>query len=372
MKIGCPKEIKPQEFRVGMTPDAVREATGHGHQVFVETRAGAGAGFSDDDYVAAGAKILGTAEEVFENAEMIVKVKEPQAVERKRLREGQVLFTYLHLAAEEHLTKDLLKKKVVGIAYETVQLPNRSLPLLAPMSEVAGRMAGQVGSMILTKPFGGLGVLMGGVPGTHAAKVVIVGGGVVGTHAAKMCLGLGAHVTIIDNNLDRLRYLDDIFGPRIQTMASNPLNIANETAQADLVIGSVLIPGAKAPKLVTTEMVKNMKPGSVIVDVAIDQGGSVETVDHATSHAEPTFVKHGVVHYSVPNIPGAVPRTSTFALTNATLPYALQLANKGWKTACKENPALALGVNTAGGLCTYQGVAEAFKLKYTPVEKVLA
>ena len=371
MKVGVLKEIKANENRVAITPAGVKALASAKHKVFIEAGAGLGSGITDKEYTDAGATMVKKAADVWADVDMVMKVKEPLESEYKYFREDLVLFTYLHLAAEEHLTKDLLKKKVVGIAYETVQLPNRSLPLLAPMSEVAGRMAGQVGSMILTKPFGGLGVLMGGVPGTHAAKVVIVGGGVVGTHAAKMCLGLGAHVTIIDNNLDRLRYLDDIFGPRIQTMASNPLNIANETAQADLVIGSVLIPGAKAPKLVTTEMVKKMKPGSVIVDVAIDQGGSVETVDHATSHAEPTFVKHDVVHYSVPNIPGAVPRTSTFALTNATLPYALQLANKGWKAACKENSALALGVNTANGLCTYQGVADAFGLKHTPVEKVL-
>ncbi len=372
MKVGVLKEIKANENRVAITPAGVKALSEAGHKVFIEAGAGVGSMITDKEYTAAGATMVKKAADVWGDVDMVMKVKEPLDSEYQYFRKDLVLFTYLHLAAEEHLTKEMLKKEVIGIAYETVQLPNRSLPLLAPMSEVAGRMATQMGAVTLTKPFGGMGVLMGGVPGVHAAKVVVVGGGVVGTHSAKMAIGLGAYVTIIDNNLERLRYLDDIFGARIQTMASNPLNIAHETANADLVIGSVLIPGAKAPKLVTTEMVKNMKPGSVIVDVAIDQGGSVETVDHATSHAEPTFVKYDVVHYSVPNIPGAVPRTSTFALTNATLPYALQLANKGWKTACKDNSALTLGVNTANGLCTYPGVAEAFKLKHTPVEKVLA
>ena len=372
MKVGVLKEIKANENRVAITPAGVKALTTAGHEVFIEAGAGKGSLIADKEYTAAGAVMVKDPADVWAGVDMVMKVKEPLESEYKYFRKDLVLFTYLHLAAEEHLTKALLDKGVIGIAYETVQLPNRSLPLLAPMSEVAGRMATQVGAMILTKPFGGMGVLMGGVPGTHAAKVVIVGGGVVGTNSAKMAIGLGARVTIIDNNLERLRYLDDIFGVSIQTMASNPYNLAHETSDADLVIGSVLIPGAKAPKLVTEEMVKNMKPGSVIVDVAIDQGGSVETIDRATSHADPTFVKHNVVHYSVPNIPGAVPRTSTFALTNATLPYAVQLANKGWKAACKENQALALGINTAKGQCVYQAVAEAFKLKHTPLEKILA
>ncbi|KAF4530641.1 hypothetical protein B566_EDAN018741, partial [Ephemera danica] len=315
MRIGIPKEIKANENRVAITPAGVAAFKAAGHDVFVETGAGMGSQIPDASYEAAGATMLPAAD-VWAKAEMILKVKEPLPQEYAYFRNDLLLFTYLHLAAEASLTDALLASGVTGIAYETVQLPNNTLPLLAPMSEVAGRMATQIGAMLLAKPYGGKGVLMSGVPGVAAARVVIVGGGVVGTSAAKMALGLGANVTILDNSIDRLRYLDDIFGARIQTMASNSYSLAEYVAPADLVIGAVLIPGAKAPKLVTEAMVKSMSPGSVVVDVAIDQGGSVETIDRVTTHAEPTFVKHGVVHYSVANMPGAVPRTSTFALTN--------------------------------------------------------
>ncbi len=372
MRIGIPKEIKANENRVAITPAGVKALALAGHEVYIEKSAGMGSMITDAQYEAAGAKILPTGADVWGKAEMIMKVKEPLAEEYQYFRKDLLLFTYLHLAAEEHLTDALVKSGVVGIAYETVQLPNRSLPLLAPMSEVAGRMASQVGGMMLSKNYGGKGILRGGVPGVHAAKTVIVGGGVVGTNAAKIALGMGASVTILDNNIDRLRYLDDIFGARIQTMASNSFNLAAEVATADLLIGSVLVPGAKAPKLVSEEMVKTMSPGSVIVDVAIDQGGSIETIDRVTTHANPTYEKHGVVHYSVANMPGAVPRTSTFALTNVTMPYALKLANKGWKTACKEDHALALGINTAGGHIVYEAVAKAFNKPFVELEKVLA
>lgn len=371
LKVGVPKEIKTDENRVSLTPAGAHALVNAGHQVFVEKNAGVGSGFEDASYVAAGAKILPDAASVWETADMIIKVKEPLHSEFQYMRKGLLVFTYFHLAPEPDLTKVLLEKAVDAVAYETVELPNRSLPLLTPMSEIAGRMSVQVGVHFLEKKHGGRGVLLGGVPGVPAAEVVIVGGGVVGTNAAKMAVGLGAKVTIVDVNLDRLRYLDDIFGARITTLASNSYNIAEAVKTADLVVGSVLIPGAKAPKLVTEAMVKNMMPGSVMVDVAIDQGGCIETMDHVTSHSDPTFVKHGVVHYSVPNIPGAVPRTSTLALTNATLPYALLLANKGWKEAAKANPALAKGVNTAEGHLTYKAVAEAHNLPYTPLEKLL-
>ncbi len=372
MRVGIPKEIKANENRVGITPAGVKSLAGAGHEVYVEKNAGMGSMITDDEYKAAGATILPTGADVWAKAEMIIKVKEPLAEEYQYFRKDLLLFTYLHLAAEEHLTAALVDKGVVGIAYETVQLPNRSLPLLAPMSEVAGRMAAQIGGITLSKNYGGKGILMGGVPGVHAAKVVIVGGGVVGTNAAKIALGMGASVTILDNNIDRLRYLDDIFGSRIQTMASNDFNLAHEVASADLLIGSVLVPGAKAPKLVSEAMVKSMSPGSVIVDVAIDQGGSIATIDRVTTHDNPTYEKYGVIHYSVANMPGAVPRTSTFALTNVTMPYALRLANKGWKTACREDHALALGINTADGHIVYEAVAKAFNKPFTPLEKVLA
>ncbi|MGQ9556541.1 MAG: alanine dehydrogenase [Desulfurispora sp.] len=371
MIIGVPKEIKSNENRVAITPAGVQAMVKAGHRVVIENNAGVGSGISNEDYVAAGAEILATPAEVFAAADMIMKVKEPLPPEYGLFKEGQLLFTYLHLAPEPELTRALLDKKVVGIAYETIQLPNGSLPLLTPMSEVAGRMAVQIGAQFLEKHHGGLGILLGGVPGVPPAKVTIIGGGVVGTNAAKIALGMGADVTIVDLNANRLRYLDDIFGSRIKTLMSNSYNIAAAVKEADLLIGAVLIPGARAPKLVTEEMVKQMKPGAVIVDVAIDQGGSIETVDRVTTHAQPTYVKHGVIHYSVANMPGAVARTSTFALTNVTLPYALKLAGKGYREAIKEDAALAKGVNVIDGKVTYRAVAESLGLPYTPLSQVL-
>ena len=371
MRIGIPKEIKNNENRVAITPAGVVAFKNAGHEVFIQTEAGIGSGFTNEDYIAVGANILETAKEVWENAEMIMKVKEPLPEEYGYFRKGLILFTYLHLAPEPELTKALMDNEVVAIAYETVQLSNRSLPLLTPMSEVAGRMSIQIGAQFLEKPHGGKGILLGGVPGVLPANVVIVGGGIVGTNAAKMALGLGANVTIIDVNPDRLRYLDDVFGGRLKTLMSNSFNISEAVKEADLVVGAVLIPGARAPKLVTEDMVKNMTPGSVIVDVAIDQGGSIETIDRVTTHSEPTYVKHGVVHYAVANMPGAVARTSTFALTNVTIPYALQLANKGYEKAIKENEALALGVNVINGHVTYEAVAKALDLPYIPLNEAL-
>ena len=365
MRIGCPKEIKAQEGRVGLTPAGADALVRAGHSVFMEKDAGLASGFADNEYVAVGAKILPTGKDVYEAAQMIVKVKEPLAPEYDLLQEGQILFTYLHLAPDPEQTQALLKKKVTGIAYETVQLADRSLPLLAPMSEVAGRLSIQTGARLLEANCGGRGILLGGVTGVERANVVIVGGGNVGTNAAKMAVGLGANVTILDVNLKRLAYLDDIFGGRVQTLLSNAYNIANAVKNADLVVGCVLIPGAKAPKLVTEEMVKNMRPGSVLVDVAIDQGGSIESIDRITTHSDPYFVKHGVLHYSVANMPGAVPRTSTLALTGATLPYALKIANLGAEAACKADPALMKGLNTYNGHLTFQAVAEAQGLPYT-------
>jgi alanine dehydrogenase len=329
-----------------------------------------GSGFVDADYAQAGAELIELAVDVWNQSEMIMKVKEPLESEYKYFRPGLVLFTYLHLAAEPALAQALKDSGVIAIAYETVSV-NRTLPLLTPMSEVAGRMSAQIGAQFLQKFNGGKGILLAGVPGVSRGKVTIIGGGIVGTNAAKMAIGLGADVTIIDLSADRLRYLDDIFGNQIKTLISNPFNIAEAVKEADLVIGAVLIPGAKAPKLVTEEMVKTMKPGSVIVDVAIDQGGSVETIDHVTTHDNPTFEKHGVVHYSVANMPGAVPRTSTMALTNATVPYALQIANKGVVNAISENPALKLGVNAANGEITYEAVAKDLNYEYVPVDKAL-
>ena len=371
MIVGVSKEIKPNEHRVGITPAGVEAFQKAGHQVYLETNAGVGSGFTNEDYIKAGAEILPTAQAVYAQSEMIMKVKEPLAPEYDLFKDGQLLFTYLHLAPEPELTAALLKKNVVGIAYETIQLADGSLPLLTPMSEVAGRMATQIGAQFLEKHYGGRGVLLGGVPGTQPGKVVIIGGGVVGINAAKMAIGLGADVTILDINLDRLRYLDDIFQGRLKTLMSNSYNIKEAVKQADLLVGAVLIPGARAPRLVTEEMVKEMKPGAVVVDVAIDQGGSIETIDRVTTHANPIYEKHGVVHYSVANMPGAVARTSTFALTNATLPYALRLANKGYVAAVKDDPALAKGVNVIHGRVTYQAVAEALNLEYTPLDKVL-
>lgn len=370
MIIGVVKEIKNNENRVALTPAGVVSFVQAGHKVVIEKGAGIGSGFADVDYTQAGAEIIELASDVWNQSEMIMKVKEPLESEYKYFRPGLILFTYLHLAAEPALAQALKDSGVIAIAYETVSV-NRTLPLLTPMSEVAGRMSAQIGAQFLQKFNGGKGILLAGVPGVSRGKVTIIGGGIVGTNAAKMAIGLGADVTIIDLSADRLRYLDDIFGNQIKTLISNPFNIAEAVKEADLVIGAVLIPGAKAPKLVTEEMVKTMKPGSVIVDVAIDQGGSVETIDHVTTHDNPTFEKHGVVHYSVANMPGAVPRTSTMALTNATVPYALQIANKGVVKAISENPALKLGVNVANGEITYEAVARDLNYVYVPAEIAL-
>ncbi|WP_153124350.1 alanine dehydrogenase [Peribacillus tepidiphilus] len=370
MRIGVPKEIKNNENRVALTPAGVVALVNAGHEVYIERDAGLGSGFTNDSYMAAGAVIVDEASSVWEVAEMIMKVKEPLPSEYNYFRDDLILFTYLHLAAEPELAKALKESGVLAIAYETVSV-NNTLPLLTPMSEVAGRMAAQIGAQFLEKPKGGKGILLGGVPGVKRGKVTIIGGGVVGTNAAKIAIGLGAEVTIIDLSPDRLRQLDDIFGNEISTLMSNPYNIAQAVAESDLVIGAVLIPGAKAPKLVTEEMVKSMTPGSVIVDVAIDQGGIFETVDHITTHDNPTYEKHGVVHYAVANMPGAVPRTSTIALTNVTVPFALQIANKGAFQAIKENAALAKGVNVASGHITYEAVARDLGYEYVPVEKAL-
>ena len=365
MIIGVPKEIKNNENRVAITPAGVEAMCKAGHTVIIELNAGMGSGITDKEYQTAGATIINSAKDVFAQADMIIKVKEPIAAEYDLFKTGQILFTYLHLAPEPELTKALLAKKVTGIAYETIAV-GRTLPLLSPMSEVAGRMAVQIGAQFLEKPWGGKGILLGGVPGVESAQVVIIGGGVVGTNAAKMAIGLGARVVVLDKSAERLAYLDDIFGGRVTTVMSNSFNIASWVAKADLLVGAVLVPGAKAPKLVSEDMVKTMSAGSVIVDVAIDQGGSVATVDHATTHSDPTYTKFGVVHYSVANMPGAVARTSTFALTNATLDYALQLANKGWKRAISENDALAKGLNVVNGKVTYKAVADSLNVEYTP------
>ncbi len=367
MKIGLPKEIKDNEYRVGLTPAGVNALVHAGHDVFVQKTAGEGSGFSDEQYINAGGKMLDTADDVWAEGDMIVKVKEPVAPEYPRMRENQVLFTYLHLAPEFELTKQMMERKVTGVAYETITDKMGRLPLLIPMSEVAGRMSVQVGATYLEKMNGGKGILLGGVPGVPAGNVVIIGGGVVGTEAAKMAIGLGAKVTIIDNNLNRLRQLDDIFLTKIQTLASSRYQIHEAISHADLVIGGVLIPGAAAPKLVTRDMLKDIPNGSVLVDVAVDQGGCFETT-HATTHSNPTFYEEGVLHYCVANMPGAVPRTSTFALTNATLPYAMALANKGFEKAVKDDAGLREGVNTYAGNLTYEAVAESQNLKYTPFE----
>ncbi len=358
MLIGCPKEIKPQEFRVGLTPNAAQEAIAHGHDVIIETGAGAEAGFEDDAYRSLGAQVVDSAEEVFARAEMVVKVKEPQAVERKRLREGQVLFTYLHLAPDPDQTRDLLDSGVTAIAYETVTDRNGGLPLLAPMSEVAGRLAPQAGSWALQKANGGRGMLMGGVPGVRPANVIIIGGGVVGTAAARVAVGMGASVTILDRSIPRLSYLDDIFHGRLTTQFSDAAAIADLITRADMVIGAVLIPGAAAPKLITRAQLATMQPGAVLVDVAIDQGGCFET-SRPTTHAEPIYEVDNVVHYCVANMPGAVARTSTIALGNATMPFVLALANKGWRQACEDDPHLLEGLNTHAGHLTYYAVGKA-------------
>ncbi len=372
MIIGVSKEIKNNENRVGLTPAGAEALVKAGHRVLVETGSGLGSGFDDESYAAVGAELLSDKKQLFDEAEMIVKVKEPLPSEYDLFHEGQLLFTYLHLAAEPELTEALLRHKVTSVAYETVVgRDGRSLPLLAPMSEIAGRMSVQIGAQFLESRYGGAGILLGGVSGVAPAQVVILGGGVVGTNAAKMAVGLGARVTIIDLSMERLRYLDDIFGGRVATVSSNSYNIAQWVREADLLIGAVLVPGAKTPQLVTEEMVKTMRAGSVIVDVAIDQGGSIATCDHVTTHEEPTFVKHGVLHYSVANIPGAVARTSTLALTNATLPYALKLAAKGWREACCMDPGLAQGLNTIEGRLTNLPVSEALGLEYVDKESWL-
>ncbi|MBA9041279.1 alanine dehydrogenase [Bacillus aryabhattai] len=370
MIIGVPKEIKNNENRVAITPAGVASFVGTGHRVLIENEAGIGSNFTNEDYVKAGAEIVETAADVWAQAEMVMKVKEPLASEYGYFRPGLILFTYLHLAAEPALAKALKDSGVTAIAYETVAV-NRTLPLLTPMSEVAGRMAAQIGAQFLQKSNGGKGILLAGVPGVSRGKVTIIGGGGVGTNAAKIAIGLGADVTIIDLSPERLRQLDDIFGNQINTLVSNPYNIADAVAESDLVIGAVLIPGAKAPKLVTEEMVKTMKPGSVIVDVAIDQGGIVETIDHITTHDQPTYEKHGVVHYAVANMPGAVPRTSTIALTNVTVPYALQIASKGVHKTIAQNEALKLGVNVANGAITYEAVAHDLGYDYVSVDVAL-
>jgi alanine dehydrogenase len=370
MKIGLPKEIKDNEYRVGLTPAGVQALTQAGHTVFVQKTAGEGSGFSDEQYVKAGATLLDTADEVWAAGDMIVKVKEPIAPEYPRMRENQILFTYLHLAPELELTQQLMDRKVTGIAYETITDENGRLPLLTPMSEVAGRMSVQVGATYLEKMNGGRGILLGGVPGVPAANVVIIGGGVVGTEAAKMAVGLGARVTIIDKNLDRLRQLDDIFLSKVQTLASSRYAIEEAISHADLVIGAVLVVGAAAPKLVTRDMLHLVPNGAVLVDVAVDQGGCFETT-HPTTHSNPTYYEEGVLHYAVANMPGAVPRTSTFALTNATLPYALALANKGFEQAIAEDEGLRAGVNTFAGKLTYEAVAVSQGREYTPLDTLI-
>ncbi|EKF9132881.1 alanine dehydrogenase [Vibrio cholerae] len=371
MIIGVPKEIKNHEYRVGMIPASVRELVSHGHQVYVETNAGSGIGFSDDDYIAVGASILPTAADVFAKAEMIVKVKEPQAIERAMLKEGQILFTYLHLAPDFPQTEELIKSKAVCIAYETVTDNMGRLPLLAPMSEVAGRMSIQAGAQTLEKSRGGSGLLLGGVPGVAPAKVVVLGGGVVGANAARMAIGLRADVTILDRNIDTLRKLDEEFQGRANVVYSTADAIEKYVLEADLVIGAVLIPGAAAPKLVTQQHIKRMKPGSAVVDVAIDQGGCFET-SHPTTHAEPTYIVDDVVHYCVANMPGAVARTSTFALNNATLPYIVKLANKGYHKALLEDAGFLKGLNVIHGKVTYKEVAENFGLDYVDPAKAIA
>ncbi|MFK7934400.1 MAG: alanine dehydrogenase [Saprospiraceae bacterium] len=370
MIIGVPKEIKNNENRVALTPSGVFEMKKNGHEVYVQTQAGIGSGYSDEDYVAAGAQILPTIEATYEIAEMIMKVKEPIESEYKLVKKDQLLFTYFHFASHRPLTEAMIESGAVCLAYETVELPDRSLPLLVPMSEIAGRMATQEGAKYLEKPMGGLGILLGGVPGVQPAKVMVLGGGIVGTHAAKMAAGLGASVKILDINLNRLRQLSDIMPPNVETIYSNEYNIRRLISRSDLIIGAVLIPGAKAPNLITRDMLKEMRDGTVLVDVAVDQGGCIETCK-PTTHEDPTFIIDGVVHYCVANMPGAVPYTSTLALTNATLPYAIQLANKGWQQACRDSEPLKLGLNVVGGKVVYKGVADAFDMSLEDVDQYL-
>ncbi len=370
MIIGVPKEIKNNENRVALTPAGTQELVKRGHTVYVQATAGVGSGFGDDQYAQAGAKILATAEEVFAIAEMIMKVKEPIEQEYKLIKKGQLVFTYFHFASYEPLTKAMIHSGAVCLAYETVERADGSLPLLVPMSEVAGRMSIQEGAKYLEKPLKGRGILLGGVPGVKPAKVLVLGGGVVGTNAAKIAAGMGADVTIMDVNLNRLRYLDDVMPKNVHTMVSNDYSIRELVKDHDLIIGGVLIPGAKAPKLITRDMLKTMRPGTVLVDVAVDQGGCIETCT-PTTHENPTFIIDDVVHYCVANMPGAVPYTSTLALTNATLPYAIRLANQGWKEACQESSELRLGLNVIHGEVVYKGVADAFNLPYHDVKKFL-
>ncbi|MBP7184692.1 MAG: alanine dehydrogenase [Saprospiraceae bacterium] len=371
MIIGVPKEIKSSENRVAVTPAGVIELIKHKHTVYVQATAGEGSGFSDEEYISAGATILPTIEQVYQIADMIIKVKEPIESEYKLVKENQLIFTYFHFASYEPLTNAMIDSKATCLAYETVELNDRSLPLLIPMSEVAGRMAIQEGAKYLEKPVKGRGVLLGGVPGVAPGKVLVLGGGVVGTQAARMAAGLGAQVTILDINLNRLRYLSDVMPSNVITLFSNEYNIRNLIKDHDLIIGAVLIPGAKAPNLITRDMLKLMRPGTVLVDVAVDQGGCIETCK-PTTHENPTFIIDDVVHYCVANMPGAVPNTSTLALTNATLPYAIELANKGWKKACNDRRELKLGLNIVDGKVVHKGVSDAFGLPYTPVESVLA
>lgn len=371
MKVGIPREVKVHEYRVAITPVGVHELIRHGHQVFVETGAGLGSSITDEDFASEGATILPSADEVWGIADMVLKVKEPIAPEYERLREGLVLFTYLHLAADKRLTEELMRRKVTAVAYETVQLPSGMLPLLYPMSEVAGCLAPQVGAHALMKAQGGRGVLMGGVGGVASAKVVVIGGGVAGQNAANIALGMGADVTILDTDLDKLRMIFWRWQNRIKQLYSSTLALRQQILDADMVIGAVLIPGAKAPKLVSNEMVAQMKPGSVLVDIAIDQGGCFED-SHPTTHADPTFQVHGSTFYCVANMPGAVPNTSTYALTNATLSYALRLADMGWRDAMRADPALALGLNVHDGYVTYRAVAEDLDLAYRPIGEALA
>ena len=370
MIIGVPKEIKPSENRVALTPAGALELTKRGHTVYVQTTAGLGSGYSDADYVAAGASILPSIEATYDIAEMIIKVKEPIQSEYGLIKKDQLVFTYFHFASYEPLTNAMIDSGAVCLAYETVELPNRSLPLLVPMSEVAGRMATQEGAKYLEKPMGGMGILLGGVPGVAPANVLVIGGGIVGTQAAKMAAGLGANVKILDISLDRLRYLADVMPANVDTVHSNEYMIRQLVKEANLIIGAVLIPGAKAPHLITRDMLKTMKPGTVLVDVAVDQGGCIETCK-PTTHDNPTFEVDGIVHYCVANMPGAVPYTSTKALTNATLPYAIQLANKGWKQACLDNEPLKKGLNVVNGKVVYKGVSDAFGLPYHDVSTVL-
>ena len=371
MIVGCVKEIKNEEYRVGLTPACVMEYIRHGHSVLIESSAGEGAGFEDEQYVNAGAEIAGCAKDVFDQSDIIVKVKEPLEQEYEFFREGQILYTYLHLAANRKLTEAMLKKKIIGIAYETMKASNGSLPCLKPMSEIAGRLSIQEGAKYLEKPFGGSGTLLGGLPGVEKGHVVILGAGVVGMNACKMAVGLNADVTVLDLNVDRLEYIDDIFGGRITTLYSSEKNLVTALNNSDLLVGAVLIPGAVAPKLIRYEHIKQMKKGSVIVDVAVDQGGCIETT-HATTHREPVFIIEDVVHYCVANMPGAVPRTATMALTNATRAYGIQIADKGLEKAGRENETILTGINLYKGHCTYKAVADTFGLQYAKASSMIA